>query len=583
MCGPEFKIARITSNMPRILVCLLLLVGPLAGASRCAPAAPRGPNVILIMTDDQGWGDVGFHGNPHLKTPHLDALARESLELTRFYVCPVCSPTRASLMTGRYNYRTGAIDTYLGRSTMVAEEVTLAEMFSAAGYRTAIFGKWHLGDCYPSRPVDQGFDESLVHRGGGMVQPADPPGGSYFDPILVHNGQNVKTRGYCSDVFTDAAIEFIEKQAAEPFFVYLPFNCPHTPLQVPDEYLSRYQNMSLDDTTARVYGMVANIDDNLGRLFARLEELGLDDDTIVIFLTDNGPQQPRYNGVLRDLKTSVYEGGIRVPCLVRWPGHCKAGTKIDWPAAHIDLAPTLLEACGIEPPARVRFDGVSLLSLLEGRRRTLDDRLLFFQWHRGDVPVRYRACAVRGGRFKLVQPAGRLHEDDFTPQWALYDMREDPGERKDIIGQRPEIAAEMRAAYDRWLDDVGSTRGYPVPRIIAGTTHENPVTLTRQDWRGPAANWRGNGAGHWDVEFATAGAYDVTVQMPAVKTPSQVALRIGDVELSQPLVAGAKSATFRSVMLPAGTARVVATVERDAKAVGAHYVDLLCLEPADTR
>ena len=226
------------------VVCILLL------AARLAEAA-RAPNVILIMTDDQGWGDFSFQGNPALKTPHLDALARQSVELTQFYVSPVCSPTRASLMTGRYNYRTGAIDTYLGRSTMAADEVTLAEMLAAGGYRTGIFGKWHLGDNYPSRSMDQGFQESLVHRGGGMVQPADPPGGSYFDPLLVHNGQTMQSRGYCTDVFTDAAIGFIEKNRAEPFFAYIAYNCPHTPLQLPEEYHRRYADKGLDDATAQ--------------------------------------------------------------------------------------------------------------------------------------------------------------------------------------------------------------------------------------------------------------------------------------------------------------------------------------------
>jgi arylsulfatase A-like enzyme len=537
------------------------------------------PNVVLILTDDQGWGDLGFHGNPHLKTPHLDALARQSVELRQFYVCPVCSPTRASLLTGRYNYRTGAIDTYLGRSTMVAEEVTLAEMLAAAGYRTGIFGKWHLGDNYPSRAMDQGFEESLVHRGGGMVQPADPPGGSYFDPVLVHDGRPTKASGYASDVFTAAAIDFIEAHAREPFFVYLPFNCPHTPLQVPEEYLRRYQGLGLDDATARVYGMVANIDDNVGRLMARLDELRLSDHTIVLFLTDNGPQQPRYNGVWRDRKGSVYEGGIHVACLVRWPGHLAAGTKIDQPAAHIDLAPTLLAACGVDRPSGVRFDGVSLLDVLQGKRAALDERLLFFQWHRGDEPMRYRACAVRGPRYKLVQAAGRGEQSDFTPQWALYDLHADPAEEHNLIDQHDDIAARMKAAYDRWLDDVSATRGYPAPRIVAGTTRENPLTLTRQDWRGPKAGWGAQGLGHWDVDFAAPAAYDVTVRMPGSDESSTVRLRVGTAEHTQTLAAGQQSVRFAAIELPAGTHRVEAIVERGGRQLGAHYVDLQCLRP----
>jgi arylsulfatase A-like enzyme len=539
--------------------------------------SPSRPNVILILTDDQGWGDVGFHGNPHLKTPHLDALAAQSVELTQFYVSPVCSPTRASLMTGRYNYRTGAIDTFLGRSTMAADEVTLAEMFASAGYRTGIFGKWHLGDNYPSRPFDQGFDESLVHRGGGMVQPADPPGGGYFDPILVHNGKQEKARGYCSDVFTDAAIEFIEKHKDQPLFAYLAFNAPHTPLQVPNDYHQRYQSLGLDDATARVYGMVANIDDNLGRLLARLKALGLDERTIVIFMTDNGPQQPRYNGILRDRKGSVYDGGIHVPCLVRWPGRLRAGAKVAQVAAHIDIAPTLVEACGIDAPAGVRFDGTSLLAALEGKEHA-PERLLFFQWHRGDVPVRYRACAVRGPRYKLVQAAGRADAGAFTPEWALYDMESDPAEQHNVIEQHRALADEMKAAYDRWFDDVGSTRGYPAPRIVAGTTHENPLTLTRQDWRGERAGWGGNGLGHWDVEFA-AGEYDVTLRVPAESRESTARLAIGDIELVRPLPAGSDRVVFRGLTIPAGTARVEGTFGSE-RAAGVHYVDLESRHPS---
>lgn len=540
-------------------------------------ADARRPNVVLIMTDDQGWGDFGFHGNPHLKTPHLDRLAGQSVELTQFYVSPVCSPTRASLLTGRYNYRTGAIDTYLGRSTMVAEETTLAEILAPAGYRTGIFGKWHLGDSYPSRAIDQGFSESLVHRGGGIGQPSDPPGNRYFDPVLLHNGRAVKSSGYCSDVFTDAAMRFIEQNRAATFFVYLAFNCPHTPLQVPEEYEQRYRDKSLSDETAKLYGMVANIDDNIGRLMAKLDELGLTDDTIVVFLTDNGPQVARYNGILNDLKGSVHDGGIHVPCLIRWPGKLAAGRKLDAVAAHIDITPTLVEACGDRPPADVKFDGVSLLPVLRGQQASLAERLLFFQWHRGDRPEMFRACAVRGARYKLVQPAGRGEQHEFTPVWALYDMASDPSERNNLIGQHPELAARMKAAYVAWFADVSATRGYPVPRILVGTEHENPITLTRQDWRGPRAGWRNDGLGHWEIDVAAAGSYDVTVRIPSAAAERTARLKIGPVELSQTWPAGADQLTFKAIRLEPGRARVEATVDQGDTTVGVHYVDLLSL------
>ena len=561
-----------------MLIVIVVDSGTNVGVSLAADEDPR-PNVLLVMTDDQGWGDFGFHDNPHVKTPHLDELARQSVELTRFHVSPVCSPTRASLMTGRYNYRTGAIDTFLGRSTMAADEVTLAEMFAAAGYRTGIFGKWHLGDNYPSRASDQGFAESLVHRGGGMVQPADPPGGSYFDPVLVRNGREENSRGYCSDVFTDAAIDFVTRHKSEPFFAYLAFNAPHTPLQLPEEYLKPYQGLGLSDETARVYGMVTNIDDNVGRLLAKLAELEIDRRTIVVFLTDNGPQSRRFNGVLRDTKGSVFDGGIRAPCLVRWPGHFPAGAKVERTAAHIDLAPTLLAAAGVKTPANVKFDGISLLGDLRGDSTASPERLLFFQWHRGDEPVRNRACAVRGPRYKLVQPAGRGDQQRNQVDWALFDMTVDPGEQRNLIDEQPAIAAEMKAAYDRWFADVGATRGYPAPRIIAGTRHENPLTLTRQDWRGPRAGWGAEALGHWDVEIAAAATYDVTARTASADHQRTVRLKIGEDEKLAKLEAGADRVTFADLKLPAGTTRVEAIVEYDGRQAGAHYVDLDCRDP----
>jgi arylsulfatase A-like enzyme len=571
--------------MARAVVCFVVLVCCLTSQLNRAVGKTRGPNVLLIITDDQGWGDVGFHGNPHLKTPHLDRLAQDSVELEHFYVCPVCSPTRASLLTGRYNYRTGVVDTFLGRSTMAGDEITLAEMFAAAGYRTGIFGKWHLGDHYPSRAIDQGFQEALVHDGGGIGQPADPPDNSYFDPVLQHNGQSIKTEGYCSDIFTAAAMRFISEhsQAEKPFFTYLAFNCPHTPLQVPPEYHQRYQAPGLDDATARIYGMVANIDDNLGRLFAKLDELKLQNDTIVVFMTDNGPQQARYNGVLKDLKGSVHDGGIRVPCLVRWPGKFPAGFKVSQVAAHIDMAPTLLEACGIDQPKNVAFDGVSLVGLLQGKAVEWPDRVLFFQWHRGDRPEPFRACAVRGARYKLVQPTGRDDVEGFTPAWALYDMAADPSEQNDLAGQHPDLVQAMKTAYELWLADVGRTRGYPAPRIIVGTKHENPVTLTRQDWRGPRAGWSANASGYWDVDVAVAGTYDVVLHMPAQRAAAtSCRLRIGERVWNAGLAKGADRKAFNSITLSPGINRIQGSYARlSAPSAGVHYIDVQWHDPAN--
>jgi arylsulfatase A-like enzyme len=281
------------------------------------PSLP--PNIVLVMTDDQGWAQVGWRGNEVIQTPHLDRLAAESVEFTRFYVSPVCAPTRASLMTGRYNYRTGVVDTYLGRAMRHSDERTLPEMLGAAGYRSGIFGKWRLGDNYPMRPQDQGFDEVLVHGGGGIGQPADPPGNSYFDPILRHDGIEQQRKGYCTHIFFDAAIEFIERNREKPFFAYIPTNAPHSPYLVPDSYIEPYKTKGLDEKDAAIYGMITNIDDNVGRLVARLDDLGLAENTILIFMTDNGPTTRHFTAGLRSQKASVYEGGVRVPFLLRWP------------------------------------------------------------------------------------------------------------------------------------------------------------------------------------------------------------------------------------------------------------------------
>ena len=582
-------------TLREILAVLAVAVAP--NLDFAALAADARPNVVLVMTDDQGYGDLSFHGNPILKTPHLDRLASQSARIRHFYVSPVCAPTRASLMTGRYNYRTGAIDTYLGRAMMATDEVTLAEMLAGAGYRTGIFGKWHLGDNYPLRPIDQGFQEALVHRGGGIGQPADPPGNRYFDPALEHNGEMIETNGYCSDIFTDAAIGFIREQRERPFFVYLAYNAPHTPLQVPDADHARFRDLNLahdqfpdvgfplqgragQDATARIFGMVKNIDDNMGRLLAALDESGARENTIVIFLTDNGPQQERYKAGLRGRKGQVYEGGIRVPCFIRWPARFEPG-EIDAAAAHIDIVPTLLAACGAQAPDGVHLDGVDLLPLLNRETATLPDRELFFQWHRGDVPERYRAFAVRGSHYKLVQAGGGgnrpLPED---PPFELFDLANDPYEQHDVAGEHPEEVARLKARYDDWFADVGATRGYDPPRIHLGTPHESPVILTRQDWRGPRASWGADGIGHWEVEVAADGDYRVKLRFDAVKSSgdedrsAQAHLKVADVDESMPLAASVTECTFDSIRLPKGPARLEAWLTAGDAETGVRYVDV---------
>jgi arylsulfatase A-like enzyme len=496
-----------------------------------ASAAP--PNVLVVISDDQGFGDLGAHGNPVLKTPHLDAFTKESVRLKRFHVSPVCSPTRSSLLTGLWNYRTGVVDTFIGRSMMRPGVPTLPEHLSAAGYRTGLFGKWHLGDHHPLRPEDRGFGTTLWHHSGGLGQPGDLPGSvpgkEYFDPILKKNGKETTTKGYCTDVFTDAALDFITAKDDKPFFAYVAFNAPHGPYQVPDTDAAPYRKLDLSTDAfpkvgqpwgvanakaaeiANAYGMIANLDANFGRLMKTLADKKLAENTVVIFLTDNGPGGVRFNSGLRNRKGTVYDGGIRVPCYVRWPLKLKAGTVIDTPLAHVDITPTLLEMTGAKPTKEVTFDGVSFLPLLTGERKTLPDRTLFLQWHRGDEPEKYRGFAAIGPRYKLVQAAGTGEGKNWKPKFELFDIPADEFEQTDLAEKLPDEVAKLKKGYEEWFASV-TKLGFAPPRIPLGSEQEPTVHLTRQDWRGPNAAWTPTSNGHWVIAPTSDGEYEFVVR-----------------------------------------------------------------------
>ena len=526
---------------------------------------PERPNVILVITDDQGYGDLACHGNPHVRTPNLDRLHGESVRLQRFYVCPVCAPTRASLMTGRYYYRTGVVDTWVGRAMMYPDEVTVAELLGEAGYATGIFGKWHLGDNYPMRPTDQGFQEALVHRGGGIGQPGDPPGTDYFDPLLQHNDVQKRYEGYCTDIFFDAAIDYIEaqKKGEKPFFCYISTNAPHTPLTVSEAYKQPYLDMGLSEDTARLYGMVENIDDNMGKLTKALDRLEFRENTILLFMTDNGAQRnkggDRFNAGQKSWKGSVYEGGIRVPCFVRWPAKLDAGADCAQLSAHIDLLPTLIAACGAQLPTDRTIDGSNLLPTLEDPAAAPVARRYFTQWHRGDAPELGRDYAVVEQRYKLVK--GK----------ELYDLQEDPGETRNLAADMPEKVDELRAAYERWFADVSATRGYDPPRIVLGAPEENPSLLTRQDWRG-VDRWSDDVVGHWLVDVAHAGTYQITAEFTKSDVARTAHFRLGGVQITAPLAANTSALTFADVDFPEGPAKLEAFAEADDHAMGAQYV-----------
>lgn len=552
---------------------LLRFLIPAALFAAPAPAAPpQQPNVVVILTDDQGYGDLGSNNNPAIKTPRLDALAKESARFRWFYVSPVCSPTRASLFTGRYNYRTGVVDTFRGRSIMRPDEVTIPEILGPAGFRTGLFGKWHLGDNAPCRPIDQGFAESYVVKGGGVGQGSDPPGGGpgNFNPTIQHNGKSTPTRGYTTDLFTDAAIRFVEAEPARPFFMTLAYNVPHVPLDVPGPDGT---NLKPDDVTGRINAMVAELDRNVGRLLDRLDQLGVGDRTMVWFLSDNGPDQPRFNGGLRDRKGTVYEGGIRVPCFVRWRGVIPPGRVVEPTAAHIDIAPTILAACGASRPDTVRFDGRDLLPLLRGVDVAWEPRTLYFQWHRGDAPERFRNIAARGPRYKLVQPfgaSGAANVDPpplpVPPRFELYDIVNDPGESRDLAASHPREKAALVAEYERWFADV--TSGPPGPvRIWLGSDREDPAVLTRQDWRGEGVVRDPAKVGGWDVEVVSGGTFDLELTRSAGPAGT-LHVQVGGADRSAPIAAGDAPVELRGLTIPAGPTRLRAWVESGGTATG---------------
>ena len=580
-----------------ILPLILLALNTSAQTERPPVAGSSKPNVIIIITDDQGYGDFGATGNKIIETPNIDAMAANSVLWDNFYVSPVCSPTRASLMTGRYNHRTYCVDTWLGRSMMATEEVTMAEVLKEAGYSTGIFGKWHLGDNYPMRPMDQGFDESIVHRGGGLAQPADPIENNkrYTDPILIHNGREVATKGYCTDVYFRHAQNWIlEKQkAGKPFFAYIPTNAPHGPYHdVPEDLRKRYLKKDLAslirgnvrdveaevDKLSRIAAMITNVDENVGRLFEMLKTQGLYENTLVVVMTDNGPNTRRYVGKLRGMKTEVQEGGVRTALWAHWPAQLPGGRTVkDTVAAHIDLLPTIAEACEAQLPAGLQIDGRSVLAQLKEPGKRLAPRTLFMQIHRGTQPQRYHNFMVRDSMWKLVHQSGfGSQRFEGEPELKLYNLDEDPGETRDITTEFPHKFNYLKSLYDAWFDDVMSnvlTNPGP-PDIIIDATHENPSVLTWQDR--VAEQWGPGSNGYWELDFAHAGRFDIQVDSPGDHAPKEggnIVLTIGETSYYQAISAGTNSSLFSPINIPKGRTTLRAElVAADGSRIGGYQV-----------
>jgi arylsulfatase A-like enzyme len=468
----------------------------------------RLPNIVLILTDDQGWGDLSINGNKNIETPNIDALAHSGVTFDRFYVCPVCSPTRAELLTGRYHVRGGVYATSAGGERLDTDETTIAEVFKNAGYATAAYGKWHNGMQAPYHPNSRGFDDFYGFCSGHW--------GNYFSPMLEHNGNIVKGNGFTIDDFTDHGIQFIEDHKEQPFFLYLPFNTPHSPMQAPREYWNKFKNKELAmfhrdkdkedvDFTRAALAMCENIDWNVGRITQKLEELGLSENTIVMYLSDNGPNGWRWNDGMKGKKGSTDEGGVRSPMIMKWDGRLSGDKKITTIAGAIDLLPTLADLCGIDLQTDKPLDGISLKPLLLQKNPEWNDRMIFSYW---------------GGRTSVRSQQFRLDNKN-----QLFDMQTDPGQNKNVAQEFPEKYKALSTAKEVWETQVLSelnkeskrpfTIGHPsldytqLPARDA-TPHGNIERSNRYPNSTFFMNWTSKDDSiTFNVEVLTGGDYEV--------------------------------------------------------------------------
>ena len=455
-----------------VLLPLVLFSAPVLALEEEPSAADQSkdgpPNIILVMTDDQGYGDLACHGHPFLKTPNLDNLYSQSMRFTDFQVSPTCAPTRAALMSGLAPFKNGVTHTIVERDRMALSSTTVAEVLKTAGYDTAIFGKWHLGDDDPYQPDNRGFDEVFIHGAGGIGQKfpgsqSDAPGTSYFNPIIKHNGVFEQTQGYCTDVFFRQALGWIKQEstktgeAKKPFFAYISTNAPHSPYIVDSHYSDPYKK-KCNAQQAAFFGMITNIDENMGLLMRKLDQWDLADNTLLIFMTDNGSAKGSriFNAGMRGGKGVVNEGGTRVPLFMRLPGLTTAGVDNATMTRHYDILPTLAEVAGATIPEDLKLDGRSLVPLIKEAEPDWPDRYFFFhtgRWAKGGLAgkfgegdpnpdhSKYRSFGVRDEKWRVVNR-------------RLYDLENDPGEEKDVSENYPEVVANMVAGFDDWWDEV---------------------------------------------------------------------------------------------------------------------------------
>lgn len=464
----------------------LLLPAVAAGSER--------PNIVFVMTDDQGYWDTGATGNPHIDTPQMDRIAAEGMKLSRYYAAPVCAPTRAGVMTGRYYLRTGLYNTRFGGDSLGLQETTVAELLREAGYRTGLFGKWHLGKYPDYQPQRRGFEEFFGHYHGHIER--------YEFPDQLHrNGQPVEARGYVSDLFTDAAIDFVQSPTTDnrPFFCALMYNAPHSPFLLDtshfgqpegDELLDKYLKKGLPLREARIYGLIERVDQNLGRLLETLDQQGIADNTLVVFTSDNGGVSKFWKGGMNGQKSSPYEGGVRAPCFVRWPERIRPNSESHALTSHIDWLPTFCEAAGLKIPSGLSLDGRSLIPVLTQDQEE-HHSYVYHTWDRYTPNPDFR-WGISDERWKLIG----IFRAEATPdprKWRLYDLKDDPGETKNVLMQHREIVQRLRKEFVRWFDDVTDGQTYQPVRIPVGDDLQ-PETVISPSW----STWHGE---HIRYEF----------------------------------------------------------------------------------